>query len=81
MSQPSPATLEKITPLCKRRGFVYQTAENYGGSMVVEFAPTTLKQKLDQWGSPQADFVLMRRIKDSLDPLNVLNPGRFLGGI
>ncbi len=58
-----------------------ETAENYGGSMVVEFAPATLKQKLDPWGSPQADFVLMRRIKDSLDPLNVLNPGRFLGGI
>ncbi|MDA8406755.1 MAG: FAD-binding oxidoreductase [Deltaproteobacteria bacterium] len=58
-----------------------ETVKIYGGNMVVEFAPATLKQKLDQWGSPQADFVLMRRIKDSVDPLNVLNPGRFLGGI
>jgi len=27
----SPATLEKIVSLCKRRGFVFQSAEIYGG--------------------------------------------------
>ncbi len=30
-TQESPVTLEKITALCKRRGFVYQSAEIYGG--------------------------------------------------
>jgi len=28
---PSPVTLEKIVSLCKRRGFVYQSADIYGG--------------------------------------------------
>ena len=31
MVQPAPATLEKLVSLCKRRGFVYQSAEIYGG--------------------------------------------------
>lgn len=31
MVSPSAATLEKLVALCKRRGFVYQSAEIYGG--------------------------------------------------
>ena len=30
-TSPSPVTLETIISLCKRRGFVYQSAEIYGG--------------------------------------------------
>ncbi|HRN77808.1 MAG TPA: glycine--tRNA ligase [Candidatus Dependentiae bacterium] len=30
-SQTSPVTLEKLVALCKRRGFIYQSAEIYGG--------------------------------------------------
>jgi len=55
--------------------------EKYEGSMVMECAPAPLKQKLDPWGSPREDFLVMRRIKDNVDPRRVLNPGRFLGGI
>jgi glycolate oxidase FAD binding subunit len=57
------------------------TAELHGGSMVVESAPTALKQTLNPWGSPREDFVLMANIKNSVDPFGILNPGRFLGGI
>lgn len=42
-------TLEKITALCKRRGFVYPTAEIYGGlNGLYDFGPlgTLLKQKI-----------------------------------
>lgn len=56
-------------------------AEKCEGSMVMESAPASLKQRLDPWGSPREDFPLMKRIKDNVDPLGVLNPGRFLGGI
>ncbi len=44
-SEPSPtkiscATLDKITALCKRRGFVYQSADIYGGlNGVYDFGP------------------------------------------
>ncbi|MGA8832912.1 MAG: FAD-binding oxidoreductase [Desulfomonilaceae bacterium] len=56
-------------------------AEQYGGSMIIELAPATFKRQLDLWGKPRGDFALMRRIKDTVDPSRVLNPGRFLGGI
>ncbi|MGC8604395.1 MAG: FAD-linked oxidase C-terminal domain-containing protein [Desulfomonilaceae bacterium] len=49
--------------------------------MMIELAPATSKQKLDLWGKPRGDFVLMKKIKDAVDPLGILNPGRFLGGI
>ncbi len=55
--------------------------EKHEGSMVVELAPAAMKNELDLWGKPGRDFIIMKRIKDSVDPLNVLNPGRFLGGI
>ena len=56
-------------------------AEKHEGSMVIESAPAGLKQKLDPWGRPREDFLLMKRIKANVDPVGVLNPGRFLGGI
>lgn len=38
--KPSPVTLEKLTALCKRRGFVYQAAEIYGGlNGLYDFGP------------------------------------------
>ena len=43
-------TLEKIVALCKRRGFVYPTAEIYGGlNGLYDFGPlgTLLKQKIN----------------------------------
>ncbi len=50
-----------------------------GGSLVVEACPPALKEKIDVWGEPAADFPLMRRLKDQFDPQGILNPGRFLG--
>jgi len=49
MSQNSTVTLEKLVSLCKRRGFIYQTAEIYGGlNGVYETGPlgTLLKRNL-----------------------------------
>jgi glycolate oxidase FAD binding subunit len=46
---------------------------------------TVLKQPpdkaMDCWGSLPDSFSLMREVKLRFDPENVLNPGRFLGGI
>jgi len=53
-----------------------------GGSAVVERAPATLKAGLDAWGpAPPGAFALMERLKREVDPLGVLNPGRFVGGL
>src|ERR1700735_4473737 len=49
----SMATLEKLVALCKRRGFVYQSAEIYGGlNGVYDFGPlgVLLKNNIrDAW--------------------------------
>jgi glycolate oxidase FAD binding subunit len=56
-----------------------QAVASLGGSLVVEACPPTLKEKIDVWGEPAADFPLMRRLKEQFDPQSILNPGRFLG--
>jgi hypothetical protein len=51
-------------------------------SAVLEWCPAELKTSPEiVWGPPRQDFELMRRVKNSFDPQNVLAPGRFAGGI
>jgi glycolate oxidase FAD binding subunit len=50
-----------------------------GGAVVVEACPRSLKEHIDIFGDPQEDFPLMRRLKEQMDPLGLLNRGRFLG--
>ncbi len=50
-------------------------------SAMLEWGPTELKTSTEiVWGPPRPDFDLMRRVKHSFDPQNVLAPGRFAGG-
>jgi len=56
-------------------------AEEAGGSLVVESAPPVLKKEIPVWGQPGPSFSYMKAIKNALDPLNLLNPGRFYGGL
>ncbi len=54
------------------------------GSLVVEGASLSLKDRVkDVWGKAltAGEFNLMKGIKSRLDPENILNPGRFVGGI
>jgi FAD/FMN-containing dehydrogenase len=50
-----------------------------GLRVVVESSPPAEKEKLLLWPRPGPDFALMERLKDSLDPHRVLNPGRLFG--
>jgi len=53
-----------------------------GASAMLEWCPSALKRMgVDSWGASRDDFSLMRRVKQSFDPKNVLAPGRFAGGI
>jgi glycolate oxidase FAD binding subunit len=56
-------------------------AVRHGGNLVVESCPGELKAKISVWGQPRSDNALMRRLKEEVDPVEVLNPGRFVGGI
>ncbi len=51
------------------------------GFLTILEAPPTIKQKLDVWGYAGNSLDLMQRIKQQFDPKNILNPGRFVGGI
>ena len=52
-----------------------------GGNLIVESAPTAIKHQIDIWGPIGGSLKLMQQIKARLDPLNLLNPGRFVSGI
>lgn len=54
--------------------------EKMGGFLILLFRPTTLPA-FDAWGTPGDSLALMKSVKRQLDPNNILNPGRFLGGI
>jgi glycolate oxidase FAD binding subunit len=51
------------------------------GRSVIEVAPHKIKMMLNIWGAQAEDWHLMREIKNKIDPLRILNPGRFVGGI
>lgn len=62
-SPPDPATARSMR----------QKVEAAGGSLV-----TLGAAGIDAWGTPPETIEIMRRIKRSFDPDNVLNPGRFV---
>ena len=52
------------------------------GSVVVERAPRTVRELVDPWGPVEPGaLALMRALKTEFDPLGLLNPGRFVGGL
>jgi len=51
------------------------------GNAVVESSPLPIKKQVEVWGKPRGDYLIMRRLKEEIDPAGVLNPGRFVGGI
>jgi glycolate oxidase FAD binding subunit len=51
------------------------------GHAVLEWAPPALKAQIPVWDDAGAAGRIMQRIKAQLDPLNIMNPGRFVAGI
>lgn len=51
------------------------------GYMVVESLVPHLKERIDVWGSLGSAFPVMKKVKETLDPHGILNPGRFIGGM
>ena len=56
-------------------------AVQHRGVAVVEDIAPGLKARVDVWGGVGAALPLMQRLKASLDPQSILNPGRFVGGL
>jgi glycolate oxidase FAD binding subunit len=56
-------------------------ARQRGGHAVVFSAPGALKRGINVWGATPQPFQFMRDIKRQFDPHELLNPGRFIGGL
>lgn len=56
-------------------------ASSEGGHAVLFSAPADLKRGIAVWGPSPPAISLMREIKRQFDPDDILNPGRFIGGI
>lgn len=54
--------------------------ERSAGSLVALYQPAGMPS-IDNWGNTGDALLLMKAIKQQLDPKNTLNPGRFVGGI
>lgn len=51
------------------------------GAAIVALAPVQVRSAVAVWGSTREDGGLMKDIKQQLDSTNILNRGRFVGGI
>ncbi|MFL6332098.1 MAG: FAD-binding oxidoreductase [Pyrinomonadaceae bacterium] len=56
---------------------IREAARCAGGSLVVERAPDGLKRKLGAWGLSESAALLLKRIKEQLDPSGTFAPGLF----
>jgi glycolate oxidase FAD binding subunit len=70
--------VERLTQACHE---LFAAAQRLGGHAVIEFCPTELKRRINVWGAPRGDFALMQKLKQTFDPQNILNPGRYVGGL
>jgi glycolate oxidase FAD binding subunit len=62
--------------------FLRAFAGDFGGHVVIEAAPRTLRERVDPWGPVDNEaLALMRGLKREFDPQGLLNPGRFVGGL
>ena len=54
-----------------------QSANKLGGFFLVESGPPEIRQAYD-FISQRSDYGLMKRLKQTLDPNSILNPGKVL---
>jgi glycolate oxidase FAD binding subunit len=51
------------------------------GHATIPWCPTEWKLSLKVWGAERSDLPQMRKLKTVFDPLGILSPGRFVGGL
>ncbi len=78
LSGQGPSMVEGLVEACRQMGSL---AVQLGGHWVLEAAPRPVKEQVEVWGPPRPEWALMQTLKARFDPQNILNPGRFVGGI
>lgn len=64
-------TIRLIESLRTEAGF-------FGGTLFIERAPTSVRGQARAWNEPGTAAALTKAVKESFDPLSLLNPGRFV---
>ena len=70
-----------LQPLAAVLQVLRREVERLAGTLTVSQCPVAMKSQLEVWGTVRDALPLMQRIKQKFDPDQVLNPGRFVGGI
>ena len=70
-AKPAIESVKKLLERCRESG----------GNLVVQRAPVEMKADLPIWGEAGSDVLLMKRIKEKLDPLGIMSPGRYVAGL
>jgi FAD/FMN-containing dehydrogenase len=68
-------TKEKVVDVIQK---LLEQCRGSGGNLVVQKAPAEMKKDLPIWGKPGSDSILMKRIKEALDPKGIMSPGRYI---
>jgi len=71
----------KIDSFVELIGGLTSEAVRNEGNLVIESSPLLIKKKVDVWGQSRSDYLVVRRLKEQIDPAGILNIGRFVGGI
>jgi glycolate oxidase FAD binding subunit len=56
---------------------IFSLCASENTSATLPWCPTSLKRRVNVWGSPRPDQALMRRLKSAFDPQNLFAPARF----
>jgi glycolate oxidase FAD binding subunit len=72
---------QSIAALGRAASELFTRVETKNGSATLLHAPLWLNERMNVWGAKRADFPLMQHVKQAFDPLSILAPGRFVGGI
>ena len=73
--------VENIEDTTQTIQYIRDNVRKYTGYTVIENSGTFDKNKLNIWGDLPDSFSLMKKLKSEFDPVNILNSGRFIGGI
>jgi FAD/FMN-containing dehydrogenase len=60
---------------------IFAACAALGGHATIPWCPAEWKDVLKVWGLDRPDFAQMQKLKTVFDPLAVLDPGRFVGGM
>jgi glycolate oxidase FAD binding subunit len=60
---------------------IHSAVARLEGHATVPWCPDEWKSEVQVWGRERADWAEMRKVKNALDPQNILAQGRFVGGI